>query len=90
MDVSELNKKYGQTGKQCGSKLLYITSDGISETVHGYIISSWDTNYEPARVWIDLHKETPLTPDMKIWDDACDALYGKPKAPEFGRNLINI
>lgn len=88
MTVAELNEKYGHEGRQCGSKLLYITSDGTDETVHGYVIAMWDSNYMPTTVYSDIHRTTPFTPEMKVWDDAADAIWGKPSAPEFGRNLI--
>lgn len=88
MKVTELNKRYDQPGVQVKNTILYITSDGISETVHGYVIACYDQDGAATEVYGDTAKSAPMTANMKIWDDAHDALYGVPKAPEAGRQLI--
>jgi hypothetical protein len=88
MQVSKLNEKYGQPGRQVGNKLLYITSDGIEEMVHGYVIAVYANDMTPQTVYSDIHKEAPLSKNLKDWDDAHDALFGKPEAPRWGKELI--
>ena len=83
MTIEEATKKYGQEGVQKGNKMLYLTSDGISETVHGYTISEYDRSYAPSRLYADTHKSTPITKDIDSWDKAHDALYGAPTRPDF-------
>ena len=75
MTVSELDKLYGQPGVQVRGVVMYITSDGIDELAHGFVVSTSDMNGQAVDVYRDTHKVVPMTDDMKIWDDVLDALF---------------
>ena len=78
---TELNKHYGQTGKQFGQYLIYISSDGIEEKIHGYKITSFD-KFDPENCTFVTNKDMPK--GIKSWSTAYDLLFGAPVGkPDF-------
>jgi len=76
MKYKDACKFYGQKGRQLGDRLMYITSNGITEQVHGYKIVRFD-GLEPDN--IEYVATVPAIDDpMATWDDYYDSLFGSP------------
>ena len=78
---NDLNKHYGQTGKQLGQYLIYISSNAAKEKLHGYKITSFD-GFEPNQCKFLTTKDMPK--GNTSWSTAYDLLFGAPTGkPDF-------
>lgn len=76
----------GQPKREMGDKVIAITSDGTSETLQGYRISTWDSEYKPLEVELAVSK--PVVEWVATYDEAYDYLFGTPTKPQFGKNVL--
>lgn len=75
MDYENATKFYAQAGVIKGARVMFMTSNGIDEHIHGYRVVSYK-GLDPQNLE---YVNTIKAKGLKSWDVAYDNIFGAPE-----------